>query len=133
MGDFSESLPESYFDALFSVSALEHAPVDSLDAVYSDSYRVLQKGGKMFHTIDTSDLEIGASHFEAIRRAGFKLPDEPNMSISVRRTDEGPATLFEPLSVAFCNYPGAKREDMWTKLVSIPQHYTTILVIAEKV
>ena len=132
MGEFLEELKPEFFNLVYSVSVLEHAPLGDLDLIYADMYRVLKPGGFMVHSIDTSDLEAGNCHYESIKKAGFALPDAPDLTISVRRSDNGSATLLEPLAVVFCNYFGRKRPDMWTKLVTIPNHYTTILVIAKK-
>jgi SAM-dependent methyltransferase len=132
MGEFSDELRTGFFDLVYSVSVLEHAPLEDLDLVYADMYRVLKPDGFMVHSIDTSDLEAGYRHFETIRKAGFAIPEMPDLTINVRRTDNKPATLFEPFAVVFCNYSGRHRPDMWTRLVPVPTHYTTILVIAKK-
>jgi SAM-dependent methyltransferase len=132
MGEFSNELKPDYFDLVYSVSAIEHVPLEELDSLYADMYRVLKPGGSMIHSIDTSDLEAGNRHFETIKKAGFTLPDEPDLTISVRRADNKPATLFEPFALVFREYSGRHRPDMWTRLIPVPTHYTTILVIALK-
>lgn len=52
LGDFSHELPESYFDFIVSVSAVEHTPLDRLADMFADCARCLKPGGKMVHAID---------------------------------------------------------------------------------
>ena len=52
MGEFSRQLPDNYFDFLFSVSVVEHVPLDALESFFADCARVLKPAGRMFHAID---------------------------------------------------------------------------------
>lgn len=56
VGDFSADLPDDYFDAIFSVSVVEHIPGDALGAFVDDSIRILKTGGVAIHAVD---LAIG--------------------------------------------------------------------------
>jgi len=55
IGGFSTSLPDNYFDLVFSISTLEHIPDDSrtIDAVIHDIQRLLKPGGYSLHCIDS--------------------------------------------------------------------------------
>ncbi len=54
MGSFNPSLPEAYFDLVFSISALEHTPEDpSIRASIPDDIdRTLRPGALSFHCFD---------------------------------------------------------------------------------
>ena len=54
MGNFNESLPDNYFDCVFSISVMEHLPAEPkvTTNVYADINRVLKHGASSFHTID---------------------------------------------------------------------------------
>ena len=54
IGKYNSSLPENYFDCVFSISTLEHVPedADSLYCIMDDIHRVLKPGGYSLHCID---------------------------------------------------------------------------------
>lgn len=55
MGNFNKELPDNYFDLVFSISTLEHVPLDDLTAyenILKDINRVLKPGGYSVHCID---------------------------------------------------------------------------------
>ena len=52
MGDYSDQLPDNYFDNLFSVSVIEHVPDEALTDFFKDCIRILKPGGSMYHAID---------------------------------------------------------------------------------
>ncbi len=55
MGNFNPELPDDYFDLVFSISTLEHVPIDDTETyanILKDINRVLKKGGRSLHTID---------------------------------------------------------------------------------
>jgi SAM-dependent methyltransferase len=54
IGAFNNQLPDSYFDLVFSISALEHAPEEQgwREAIARDINRVLKPGGLSFHCLD---------------------------------------------------------------------------------
>jgi hypothetical protein len=54
IGSFNPALPGGHFDLVFSISALEHTPDDSLvrSALAEDIERVLKPGGFSFHCLD---------------------------------------------------------------------------------
>ena len=52
IGDFSEELPEKYFDYVFSISVVEHVQENDLCEFFKDIERILKPGGMSFHAID---------------------------------------------------------------------------------
>ena len=55
MGNFNKDLPDNYFDLVFSISTLEHTPIDDIetyDTVLQDINRVLKKDCYSLHSID---------------------------------------------------------------------------------
>ncbi|MEH6592728.1 MAG: class I SAM-dependent methyltransferase [Halioglobus sp.] len=51
-GKYDEKYPSRYFDRIFSVSTLEHIPLDKRLDVFKDMNRCLKPGGRQLHTID---------------------------------------------------------------------------------
>ena len=54
MGKFDKQLPEDYFDCIYSISTLEHIPLEYRLDVFKDMHRCLKPGGRQLHTIDLS-------------------------------------------------------------------------------
>lgn len=52
LGDFDPRLEDGSFDAVFSISVLEHVPDDRLQDCFMDMARILRPGGLMLHAID---------------------------------------------------------------------------------
>lgn len=52
LGTSVSSLPEGYFDVIYSLSALEHVPANITPAVWSHMDRLLKIGGELIHAID---------------------------------------------------------------------------------
>jgi len=55
MGNFNKELPNDYFDIVFSISTLEHVPLDDYESyanILKDINRVLKPGGYSVHCID---------------------------------------------------------------------------------
>lgn len=50
----NSSLPEGYFDCIYSASTLEHVPAELTPAVWRHMDRLLKPGGSMLHAIDIS-------------------------------------------------------------------------------
>ncbi|MBL8005896.1 MAG: methyltransferase domain-containing protein [Ignavibacteria bacterium] len=60
MGNFNPELPDNYFDLVFSISTLEHVPLDDFETyenIRKDINRVLKPGGYSLHCIDVVWLE----------------------------------------------------------------------------
>lgn len=67
VGEFNRDLPDAHFDAIFSVSVVEHIPAEALAAFVDDSIRILKVGGVAVHAVD---LAIGDADMQD--RAQFK-------------------------------------------------------------
>jgi ubiquinone/menaquinone biosynthesis C-methylase UbiE len=53
LGDPSNStLPEDYFDCIYSASALEHVPEEEIEHVWAHMDHLLRPGGEMIHGLD---------------------------------------------------------------------------------
>lgn len=52
LGDFDPRLPDEHFDAVFSISVVEHVPGDRLGPFMRDCARILKPGGLLLHAID---------------------------------------------------------------------------------
>ena len=62
IGNFSNLLPDNYFDFVFSISVLEHVPEDDkgyFDSIVDDINRVLKPGGYSLHLVDVLVHEKG--------------------------------------------------------------------------
>ena len=128
MGVFSSNYPSNYFDYVFSVSTLEHIPMEKMPSVFLDMHRCLKIGGKQIHTIDISaeislrqafiarffqkypfmrklwsgkDVNPVRSWIDVLIKAGFDLAvSEPNITGILSRE-----TLVESPDVVFKYYP----------------------------
>nr|VFJ43162.1 MAG: Methyltransferase domain-containing protein [Candidatus Kentron sp. DK] len=52
IGSFSGSIESEQFDAIFSISVVEHVPNEGISDFFNDSYRILKPSGLMIHLID---------------------------------------------------------------------------------
>jgi len=52
VGSFSEQIQPAQFDAIFSLSVVEHVPMDALTNFFADCQRMLKPGAEMLHLID---------------------------------------------------------------------------------
>ena len=68
VGNFLPGLPSESFDIIFSISVLEHVPVEHVSKdVCKDMYRLLAPGGRIVHTLDmTPDI------YETMERPSLK-------------------------------------------------------------
>lgn len=131
LGSFLPELPDDSFDLVFSISVIEHISAKQKSRFYEDMFRILKPGGVIAHSIDIVDEHLGRAEFEAIFRAGFQLPKQPDLKIRVRPS-EGNPTLFEDFWTVFHGYLGLNRPDKWVNLKKVQGHYPTILVFARK-
>lgn len=84
LGEFSPDVPEKHFDIVFSISVIEHVPLDDLERFWADHARILKPGGRGFHAIDVylGDVEQPATeakldrYLETIDAAGLQLIDD---------------------------------------------------------
>ena len=68
IGTPSDTIPDGYFDVVFSVSTLEHIPAADIPAVFAHMNRCLRPGGVSYHTIDVPMpiRPFGASRWRGI-------------------------------------------------------------------
>ena len=52
LGDFSNEIPEDYFDIVFSVSVVEHVAIPHVADFFRDIARILKNDGETIHAID---------------------------------------------------------------------------------
>ncbi len=132
MGTFSSQYPNDYFDYVFSVSTLEHIPMQQMPNVFRDMHRCLKVGGKQVHTIDVTaalplrgvvvarlfqkypilkrllpmeDLNPLRPWVEALRQAGCDVvAAEPNVTELLSRE-----ILVESPDVVYRYYPPVNR------------------------
>lgn len=52
VGTFEPVLEGDFFDVVFSISVIEHVPMERLDLFHQDQLRVLKPGGVFLHAID---------------------------------------------------------------------------------
>lgn len=110
MGEFSPELPDAYFDYIVSVSAVEHTPLEKLEAMFADCARCLKPGGLMVHTIDIYmfDWDYTGEAREASEERlfaylsfadrpdlGIKLVDEPVLQSATFRSHYASNSDFE--------------------------------------
>jgi ubiquinone/menaquinone biosynthesis C-methylase UbiE len=92
MGEHLDVLPTRYFDIIFSISVVEHIPIERLEAFFRDCGRVLKPGGKMLHAIDTYTFDSPQERlnrpFQDRLAAYLQFANRPDLGI---RLTEAPA------------------------------------------
>lgn len=85
LGKFSELLPNTYFDYVFSISVVEHVSTQDLTNFFKDCYRILKPNGKMIHLIDVylEDSLKANQDSLAERVKKYKYPFQEKMFISL--------------------------------------------------
>jgi SAM-dependent methyltransferase len=72
LGDPDSSLPENYFDVIYSLSALEHVPGELTPVIWAHMDRLLKPGGELIHAIDVPfPSNYGVSGF--LKAVGFEI------------------------------------------------------------
>lgn len=131
LGDNSPDLPASSFDAVFSISVLEHTPVANINAACRDMHRVLKPGGIAIHTLDLTSGHyetIGKAYLRELQEAGFAFERDPRVDYRLM-AEEG--LLTEPAAIVFKYYSG-RREHPWENPPAINQHTATVKIVARK-
>jgi SAM-dependent methyltransferase len=92
MGNRNPKIQNSSFDYVFSVSVVEHVPLEFLEAFFVDCARVLKPGGELLHAIDScmfdaedADHASARSYRERMERyIGFA--DRPDLGLRFSAT-----------------------------------------------
>jgi SAM-dependent methyltransferase len=133
LGDFLPELPDDYFEVVFSISVLEHSPIERAPDICRDIWRALKPGGVAIHTIDTPahqpNLRLRPWH-SAFEDAGFVLDGDVDLTHGIRVKD-GLAALVEPLDVRV-RYGRVEGGRFWDNPHPIRDHQSTIAVLGEK-
>lgn len=128
-------IDDGTYDCCISTSVLEHVPLDEIETVCTDMFRILKPGGWAFHSIDLKQRRmqsVGERFFEAFRSAGFQV-GECDLSMQ-------PGSEADP-NIAFGENPGIQlrfyagyKETVWgQKQPGHNQEAThTILVAIQK-
>lgn len=107
IGEYIEELPDEHFDYLFSVSVVEHVPIESLEDFFADCARLLKPSGRMFHAIDIYlfDDERGdlRQPFKDKLRAYLSFSNRPDLGI--RMIEEAHIDANLRYSCAYASQP----------------------------
>lgn len=76
LGRSSQFLRPDTYDLVFSVSVIEHVPLDELNSLHSEIYRVLKPGGIQLHSYDCAINSDILTMFKTIANCGFTWKDE---------------------------------------------------------
>ena len=68
VGRSSSVIAEGSCDVLFSISVIEHVPLNAIDIFFADIARILRPGGRMLHLIDSYLGEDPGINAEAVER-----------------------------------------------------------------
>ena len=119
------SLPTSYFDCIYSASALEHVPTELAQNVWIHMDELLRPGGEMLHTVDIAlPSSRGFGHVMLAYLFDLLSFLSPN-AIKSKYMYETPASYIWTVqsSVGFANRPG-RREVSVLKMVIDPEILT---------
>ena len=134
IGDFSEALPSSHFDAVVSVSVMEHVKRADIPGVAADTFRLLAPGGWSLHSIDvtgpTCERRSG-DWLEAHLSAGFQSPTNADLDWFAVRPD-GDEVMLEPMSI-IQRFHGGYREHPWQgERKKVSNRWGTVLLALQK-
>lgn len=97
IGAFSKSLPDDYFDFIFSISVLEHIPLDEWSTCFKDMRRLLKPGGYCAHSVDLHPLDgkTAADRLAALSaaQAGTLSPLDESKSPTIEEIRSHPSVL----------------------------------------
>jgi len=130
LGEFSKDLSNEYFDVVFSVSVLEHLPLNRIDPACQDMFRLLKHGGYVVHSVDLSPASTkthGVKYLQALRDTGFIFHSPPQIEWHFH-TDPERQILLEPLSLVYRFY-GGYQEDFSATSQNLHNFHTGTLLI----
>lgn len=114
MGEQAPSIPGDHFDAVYSVSVLEHVPIEDIARTALDIGRALKPGGWSIHSldVDTGSVETRAQAWiDAHRAAGFLEPAAFDLAWDDLRPS-GKEVMLEPMSI-IQRFHGGYRARPW--------------------
>jgi SAM-dependent methyltransferase len=123
VGDFNPNVKDESIDTIFSVSVLEHVPLNKIDDFVQDAKRMLKSGGIMLHSLDLNrnHKKIWDQYKNSLLDHGFQFHEEPE---EIDYTQDG--LFFEPLSIVFSAYE--KSNDVALKSKAASKSQGTILI-----
>lgn len=86
LGNFDETLPNNYFDVVFSISVVEHVPGSNLNNFFADCHRILKPGGIMIHAIDlyigdeSENIQLVKLYRQAMNKLEFEWFVQPEIN-----------------------------------------------------
>ena len=92
LGEYSSDLADASFDAVFSVSVVEHVPNDQLNDFFQDGIRILKPGGLWLHAIDLY-LENDASNHQISRYENYKSWVDNDRIVPLGEVFSGPLSF----------------------------------------
>lgn len=134
IGSGNPALPDNHFDAVFSVSCLEHIPVEGIDAAARDMARILKPGGWCLHSLDLGLTMswLARKWLTALEQAGFLIDPESVRLDEAAATEAGKEVFLEPLSL-IQRFHVRYREKPWLEApITTPNRFGTVLVAARK-
>lgn len=104
LGVDSEIVPSERFDAIYSISVIEHVPPSGLSKFFSEQWRIARKGALCVHLIDAYIGDGGNEHLSSCIRA-YEAPFLDGRFESV--SPSWVASSLEPLrfSTAYATNP----------------------------
>lgn len=134
LGQHIPDLPDEGFDGVCSISALEHAPLETIPDVCADLWRITRPGGLSVHTLDFAFDEIDRTMqpwLENLRGVGFEIADAAVDLTHGLADATGDAYLFEPAETVVRNWCKRNIGD-GKPPVRFKTRHAAVLVVAKK-
>lgn len=97
IGDFSPNIKDGYFDCVFSVSVMEHIPLQDWPKCYEDMKRILKPGGISTHAVDLHPLDgqTASNRLNMLRDAQAPVlePADASLCPTIEEIRKDPDTL----------------------------------------
>lgn len=81
VGEYSNELPQDYFDVAYSISVLEHLNAQQLVDCFRDAARTLKPGGRIYHAVDvflgSAPMQRTSQQIRSLRDAVLAAGLEP--------------------------------------------------------
>ncbi len=125
VGDVESSLPQSHFDLIYSISALEEVSVGELRGILEAAFQLLAPGGYLFGTHDLcfGNIERAEAFVDILQDTGYSIERQKGI-FDVRLSH----VLLEHPAVVMLIYQQNHPED--TR--SYVGHWGTMFFVAQK-